>query len=88
MAEIQDIGTIMHDILAELRLLNQYTQKMTEQSKIKDTTDPLLSVNEAADYCKVSRQTISTWIRNGRLTKVARGCRVGLLQSTLDTLSR
>ena len=29
--------------------------------------DPLLTVQEAADYCKVSKSTIQKWRREGRL---------------------
>lgn len=88
MADTKDIGTLLTEILTEMRLQNQYTQKLVRQHQANDPEDPLFSVNEAAAYCKVSRQTIAVWIRNGRLSKVARGCKVGILKSTLDMITR
>ena len=46
--------------------------------------DRVLSVNEAAEYCGVARQTISRWNREKRIHKVQRGCKVGYLESELD----
>lgn len=88
MKEPQEIESIVHDVLSELRLLNQNVQKMAEKDKVKEMTDPILSIGEAAEYCNVTRQTIAAWIQRGRLKKVARGCKVGLLQSTLDYYKR
>jgi excisionase family DNA binding protein len=35
--------------------------------------DPLYTVQEAADYCKVSKSTIQKWRREGRLPYVRAG---------------
>lgn len=49
-----------------------------------ETFDPLLSVQEAARYLGVTRQTVSAKIRQKVLTKVSRGGSFGILKSKLD----
>jgi len=53
-----------------------------ELKRFNDTRDKeqgvLVSCTEAARLCKVSRATISAWISENKLRKVARGQSVGI----------
>ena len=51
-------------------------------------TDRLLSRAEAAEYCKVSVYTINNYRRDGKITKVIRGCRTGYMRSDLDRVKK
>jgi excisionase family DNA binding protein len=70
------------------RLIIAIGDLQTILSSVITTVDeqygPVMSVNEAAAYCGVARQTISDWVRKGKIRKVERGFRVGFLQSDLD----
>lgn len=50
----------------------------------KAESDKLFNQKEAADYCGVSRWTIGNYIKWGKLKRVERGGRVGILKSELD----
>lgn len=70
------------------RMMENLSQEVADlkamiADKVK-ASDRVLSVNEAAEYCGVSRQTIGRWRREKRIRKVQRGCKVGYLESELD----
>ena len=67
---------LLSDLVNELRRLNDKTEKSTQ--------DRLVSCSEAAVIIGRTRQTVSKWIRDGRLHKVVRGCRSGILLSELN----
>lgn len=50
---------------------------------LEQENDRLVSCVDAAEYCGVTPQTISVWIRKGRLRKVYRNGRTGVLLSDL-----
>lgn len=71
---------LIEALIDELRRANDLQEK--------ERYDPLFSRTEAADYCKVSVDTISHWTRNGRIQKVRRGARMGILKSELDIVKK
>jgi excisionase family DNA binding protein len=69
------------------KLLRDFTEQLRIRNEI-DSPDRLLSCGEAANELGVTRQTISTMIRDKRLTKVERGGRTGILLSELRAIKR
>lgn len=69
------------------KLLRDFTEQLRIRNEI-DSPDRLLSCGEAAKELGRSRQTISTMIRDKRLTKVERGGRTGILLSELRAIKR
>ena len=74
---LQDRALIA-DLVHELRRYNDNSEK--------SLSDKVLSCSEAAAVTGKTRQTVSRWIRDGRLHKVTRGCRTGILQSELNRI--
>ena len=50
--------------------------------------DIVLTLTQVANMAGKTRQTISRWIRQGRIHKVERGGMVGILSSELDSIIR
>lgn len=69
---------LLSDLVHELRRFNDNSKR---------SPDRVLSCSEAAALCGRTRQTVSRWIRDGRLHKVTRGCRTGILESELNQIS-
>ena len=59
-----------------------YELKRANDTK-EEEDDRLLTCSEAADFCDVSRQTISAWIRAGVIRKKYKGGRGGIPLSEL-----
>lgn len=76
-----DILRCLEEMKEEIRDLRRY---------IANTPKPdlLMTVSQAAEYCGVTRQTISEYRRQKVLTKVVRGPRTGYLQSDLDKVKQ
>lgn len=54
-----------------------------QNDMIAEDNNRILTCAEAAEICDVTKQTISLWIRQGKLKKVRRGGRYGLLLNDL-----
>lgn len=54
-----------------------------QNDMVAEDNNRLVSCAEAAKICNVTVQTISTWIRRGKIQKVRRGGRYGLLLNDL-----
>lgn len=54
-----------------------------QNDMVAEDNNRVVTCAEAAEICKVTKQTISTWIRQGKLKKVRRGGRYGLLLNDL-----
>lgn len=70
---------------ADLNDLKNEVAKNTLASRREET---ILGIQEAADLCGVSRQTISSWISSNRLTKVSSKGKTGVAKSELLALRR
>jgi len=68
---------LLSDLVYELRRFNDNSER---------SSDKVLSCSEAAAVTGRTRQTVSKWIRDGRLHKVTRGCRTGILLSELNRI--
>ena len=66
----------MQDEISELKAM--------VAAKPKETR--ILTTNEAAEYCGVTRQTISDWVRKKRIHKVMAGCKFGFTMEELNTV--
>lgn len=66
------------------KLLRDLTEQLRRRNEL-DSVDHLLSCRQAANELGVTRQTISAMIRQGRLHKVERGGRTGILLSEIKT---
>lgn len=66
-------------IAFELKRANDATQ---------EENDRLISCSEAASICGVTRQTVSLWIKSGRLKKTYRNGRMGILFSDLPLIKK
>ena len=75
MAEPRLIGKIIDEILADLRELQQRYEA--------DCGDVILTCKEAASYIGKTPQTMSRYIREGRLHKVSNGVSAGIRRSEL-----
>lgn len=71
---------LLQNIYAELK---RYNERI---SGTQDRPDLVLSIQEAAVKIGKSRQTISRLVREGRLHKVLRGGKTGILASELNPL--
>ena len=67
---------LLSDLVTELRRYNDNTERCK--------SDRVLSCSEAAEVIGRTRQTVSRMVRDGRLHKVTRGCRTGILLSELN----
>lgn len=54
-----------------------------QNDMVADEKNRIVSCAEAAKICNVTVQTISAWIRRGKIHKVRRGGRYGLLLNDL-----
>lgn len=54
-----------------------------QNDMVADDNNRLVTCAEAAEICKVTKQTISAWIRRGKLKKTRRGGRYGILLNDL-----
>lgn len=79
-SSFDNIFATMQDMLAEIQELHKEVDELRGVAK----QDKLLSVQEAANYCGRSRQTIAAWRRENKIKKVVRGGRTGYLKSELD----
>lgn len=88
------IGELLEEILTELKEVNS---KLTTAEEVKDMKrrldeiekkDVVLSVAEAALFTGKSGPTIRTYIRKGKLTRVIRGCKEGVLKSELESFKK
>lgn len=77
---------VMEQMRDDIEALNKELSRMRESllEKVPKEKEPLFSVNEAAEYCGVARQTISLWVRQKKIKKVRRGGKTGFLRSELD----
>ena len=69
---------LLSSLVNELRRLND--------SRPAETPDCVLSCSEAAKFLGKTRQTISRWLRDGRLRKVVRGGKAGGLLSEVKQI--
>lgn len=74
------IGDIIAEIMTDLREL--------ERRYNVDSRDDIISCKAAAAYLGKTPQTISRYIREGRLHKVSNGVITGVRRSELRRLSR
>lgn len=58
--------------------------KLAKLTGTEKKDDVLLSVEQAAEYCGRTRQTLAKWALQKKIHKVRRGCRTGYLTSELD----
>lgn len=88
------IGELLEEILNELREVNSKLSSAEEVKGLKkrleeiEKKDVVLSISEAALFTGRSNPTIRTYIRKGKLTKVMRGCKEGVLKSELESFKR
>lgn len=81
-SSFDNIFRCMEDMRQEISNLRELLAK-----EKKDPVDKLFNIKEAAAYCGVSRWTIGNYIKEGKLIRVRRGGRSGLLKSELDRIS-
>lgn len=63
--------------------INRLCDALGTKPEERFPSNELLSCSEAASLLGVSRQTISRYIKEGRLKKTSRGGRMGILKSDL-----
>ena len=80
-----DLLREIQGLRADLNDLKNEVAKNTLASRREET---ILGIQEAADLCGVSRQTISSWISRNRLTKVSSKGKTGVAKSELLALRR
>lgn len=81
MSEPRQVGSILEDILRELRRANDIAEA-AEASR-----DVLYSPSEAAAYMGKSLATLRNYVARGYLHKVIRGGRQGYLKSEMDRVT-
>lgn len=85
---------IIRDLLHEIQGLRAEVSELREEVATnnslmgRNADREVVSVTEAATIAGCTRQTVSDWIRKGKLTKVAKGGRVGILKADLLRVSR
>lgn len=82
MSEPRTVGSILEDILAELRRANDIAEAAARDS----SRDALYSPSEAAAYMGRSVATLRNYAARGYLHKVTRGGRQGYLKSEMDRI--
>lgn len=79
----REIGSILEDILSELRRAND----IAEAARREDSRDTLYTPSEAAAYMGKSLATLRNYVARGYLHKVIRGGRQGYLKSEMDRVT-
>lgn len=94
MSEPRLIGELLEEILKELRENNKQLIELTERvSNIEmmeegSSPEEVLSCTEAAALLGRSRQWISNMLRCGKLHKIVRGPRTGILLTELKGIKK
>lgn len=83
MSEPRPVGSILEDILRELRRAND----IAEAARREAERDTLYSPSEAAAYMGKSPATLRNYVARGYLHKVIRGGRQGYLKSEMDRVT-
>ena len=78
MSQPRLIGEIIAEIYADLKEL--------EERYARDCRDEILNGREAARYLGVSPQTVSKYVREGRLHKFSDGVKYGIRKSELKLM--
>lgn len=79
---------ILKYILLELRNFNRMNKEISSRLDSLESRDEVLSIPEAAVFCKVAKQTVYNRVKEGTLHIVQRGCRSGILKSELTAIKR
>lgn len=77
------VGSILEDILRELRRAND----IAEAARREAERDALYSPSEAAAYMGRTVATLRNYVLRGHLHKVVRGGRTGYLKSEMDRVA-
>lgn len=86
--EPRQVGELLELILAELKYQNSRRDDLEKRLRALESKDRVMSIEAAAEYCDVARQTIGNWIRQGKLTKVTKNGKIGILLSELKTVKQ
>lgn len=74
--------------MTDRQLIAEHTAALNNLARImvEQRGERLYSNKDAARILGVCQNTIVNWLKNGRITRVSKGCRSGIPQSEIDKL--